>query len=103
MWYHLIGESFKTSMNFIQKALSTQSTVTTNVVSISNVQINANYNEIYNAAVPISQDHFEIGDFVGRNSPAQRLVLIDGEFYKISDQANQDGGFTSNNGIFNTP
>jgi hypothetical protein len=90
-------------MNFIQKALSTQSNLTTNVVSISNVQINANYNEIYNAAVPISQDHFEIGNFVDKNLPEERLALIDGKFYKISDRANQDEGFTSNNGIFNTP
>ncbi|MEK7534767.1 MAG: hypothetical protein AAB600_05590 [Patescibacteria group bacterium] len=90
-------------MEFIQRALSTQSTVTTSIVSISNKQINVNSDEVHNAAVPILQDHFEIGNFVDKNLPEERLALIDGKFYKISDQSNQDEGFTSNSGIFNTP
>lgn len=90
-------------MDFIQKALGTQSTITTSVVSISNIQINVNSAGVYNADTPISQDHFEIGNFVDKNLPEERLVLIDGEFYKISDEINQNKEFGSDRGIFNTP
>lgn len=78
----------------------TQSNITSNL-TISDIKDNTLINEFSVIDKVNKPDRFEIGNFSSQENIKETLVIIDGQFFRISKEQNNKG-FSSNEGIFKT-